>query len=182
MKTLVLLSGGIDSAVVLAGCVASGDECLALGFDYEQPHDIELDHAANIASFYNVVFQRSILPRMPLANDVVFAGRNLVLVSHAIAIAQARKFDRVAVGCNASDWPRFPDCRPQFWRDVNRCAEAYGITVLAPLVYLSKRDVVEQARKLNVPIRLTWSCYSPQDGKPCGECLACETRNGALEC
>ena len=182
MKTLVLLSGGIDSAVVLAVCVADGDECLAVGFDYGQPHVIELDHARDVADDFGVPYEQVRLPAMPKVDDVVFAGRNLVLISLAIAMAQARGFDRVAVGCNASDWIRFPDCRPEFWRNVERCAQAYGVIVLTPLIHMSKLDVVKHAAKLNVPIGLTWSCYAPQDGEPCGKCLACEIRNGALAC
>jgi 7-cyano-7-deazaguanine synthase len=180
MKTVVLLSGGLDSAVVLAGCVASGDECLALAFDYNQPHVIELEKADGIANHYGVRLIGLRAPVMPLVDDVVFSGRNLVFAALAIAQAQAHKFDRVAVGCNASDWARFPDCRPDFWRGLDRLAEVYGISVVTPLIYMSKREVVEKARELNVPIELTWSCYSPQDEKPCGSCLACKTREEAL--
>lgn len=177
MKTLVLLSGGLDSAVVLA----MTKNASAIGFDYGQPHKIELERAAAIAAHYGVMFELMPLPAMSKVDDVVFAGRNLVFVSIAIAHAQARDFECVAVGCNASDWLRFPDCRPPFWRAVEECASAYGIRVSAPLIYSSKRDVVEQARKLNVPIGLTWSCYSPQEGEPCRECLACKTREEALQ-
>jgi 7-cyano-7-deazaguanine synthase len=183
VRTLVLLSGGLDSTVVLAACVAQGDECLAVGFDYNQDHHIELDHAEDIAAHFAVPFERVGLPAMFNAkvDDVVFAGRNLILAALAIGMAQADTFDRIAVGCNASDWARFPDCRPEFWRNLDYCASAYGVKVVTPLIYMSKRDVVETARKLKVPIELTWSCYSPQDGHPCGECLACTTRQEALK-
>lgn len=181
MKTIVLLSGGLDSATVLASFVARGAECLAVGFDYGQPHVTELDRAEEIAAHYGVPFERIGLPAMLSAktDDVVFAGRNLVLASLAVAIAQARGFDEIAIGCNASDWLRFPDCRPEFWRALEKCADAYGVTLVSPLIYHSKQDVAEQARKLGVPIELTWSCYSPGP-EPCGECLACKTREEAL--
>jgi 7-cyano-7-deazaguanine synthase len=183
MKTIVLLSGGLDSATVLAGCVASGDKCLAIGYDYDQPHRIELDRAQDIAHHYQVPFKVIGLPAMLSAkvDDVVFAGRNLVLASFAIAFAQAREFDRIAVGCNATDWDRFPDCRPAFWKGVKQCARASGVLVSTPLLYLTKREVVEVARQNEVPIDLTWSCYSPQDSQPCGKCLACKTREEALQ-
>lgn len=189
MKTIIPLSGGLDSATVLAGCVAGGDECLTVGFDYGQPHHIELDAAEEIAEHYGVQFKRVGLPAMLSAkvDDVVFAGRNLIFASLAIAMAQAGKYDRVAFGCNATDWARFPDCRPEFWRNVGRCAESYGITILTPLIYMSKREVVEAARKLKVPIERTWSCYDPQKiAWPvdrhirCGCCLACKTLKEAL--
>lgn len=181
MKTVVPLSGGLDSATVLAGCIAGGDECLALSFEYGQLHQIELQYAKKLATHYGIRHDTIRLPVMSLIDDVVFAGRNLVFASIAIATAQAERYGRVAFGCNASDWANFQDCRPEFWRSVERCAEAYSITVLTPLIYMSKREVVDAARKLNVPIELTWSCYSPQGDQPCGECLACKTRDEALK-
>lgn len=183
IKTVVLLSGGLDSATILAACAASGDEVLALAFDYGQAHAIELRRAQEIADYYCAPFKRITIPTIPrVAGTLVFAGRNLVLTSHAVGIAQSRGFNRIAMGCNASDWAHFPDCRPKFWRDINACVEqAYGVTVLTPLIYMTKRDVVETARRLDVPIDMTWSCYSPVDSKPCGECLACKTREDALK-
>ena len=183
MSTIVLLSGGLDSAVVLAERVANGDECLAIGFDYDQPHAIELKYAALIAEHYNVPFERISLPAMLSAkvDDVVFAGRNMVFAATAIAMAQARQYDRVAFGCNASDSDRFPDCRPEFWKGVKQCAKASGVSVSTPLLFLTKREVVKIARDLEVPIERTWSCYSPeQEYQPCGKCLACTTRAEAL--
>jgi 7-cyano-7-deazaguanine synthase len=189
MKTIVLLSGGLDSATVLAAYVSEGVECLAIGFDYDQPHRVELDHAEDIAKHYGVPFELVGLPAMLniKVDDVVFAGRNLILASLAIAVAQARGFDMIAVGCNADDSLRFPDCRPAFWRSLKQCAEAYGVHVATPLIYMTKRNVVETARKLSVPIELTWSCYEPRRVTfpieriaPCGVCLACKTRQEAL--
>lgn len=180
MRTVIPLSGGLDSATVLAACIAGGDECLAIGFDYNQPHKIELSCAVRLARHFDVPFEIVPLPSMPNTDDVVFAGRNMVFASIAVSIAQYRKFGCVTFGCNASDWARFPDCRPEFWRNLGRCAEVYGVSVATPLIYMSKRDVAEAARKLNVPIELTWSCYAPQSGEPCGGCLACQTRNEAL--
>lgn len=197
MKTLVLLSGGLDSTVVLAACKAAGDECSAVGFEYGQRHHIELDRAKEIARHYNVPFERICLPLFlgATVDNVVFPGRNLAFASVAIALAQSRGIKRIAVGCNATDWLRFPDCRPTFWRRLNECAGSYGVEVVTPLIYFSKSDVVTAARKYGVPIKLTWSCYSPKilffpvDGPtgtaddcnaPCGECLACTTREEAL--
>lgn len=190
MKTIVLLSGGIDSATVLAMCKENEHECLAIGFDYDQPHVVELDYASDIAEHYEAPFEVIGLPAMLNAkvDDVVFAGRNMIFAALAIAIAQARGFDLVAFGCNASDWMRFPDCRPAFWRSIKQCAEMYGVRVITPLIYASKIDVIQEATRLNVPLGLTWSCYAPQAEPehegwlPCGKCLACTTRQEALEC
>jgi 7-cyano-7-deazaguanine synthase len=180
MKILVCLSGGLDSATVLAAAIADGHQCRAIAFEYGQFHNIELDRAVELAAHYNVLCRVVMIPEMPKVDDVVFAGRNLVFASIAISIAQADGFDAVAFGCNASDWERFPDCRPEFWRGMDKLAAAYGVRVLTPLIYLSKRDVVDEARRLGVPIDRTWSCYEPQGIHPCGKCLACTTRESAL--
>lgn len=203
MKILIPLSGGLDSATVLALAIRDNHEVNAVGFEYGQPHRIELEHAERIAARYGVPFETVRIPNMPKTNAVVFAGRNLVLAATAISLAAARGFGAVAFGCNASDWQDFPDCRPAFWNSVRAAAEAYGIRVLTPLIYHSKQDVAETARRYGVPIDLTWSCYSPRyvpggDGwdaggsraaayenhpiepVPCGKCLACETRAKAL--
>jgi 7-cyano-7-deazaguanine synthase len=184
MRTLVLLSGGLDSATVLAAMLKEGHDCSAAGFDYGQPHHIELDYAEELATHYRVQFDRVGLPSIFSArtDDVVFAGRNLVLAAMAISMAAARKLDAVAVGCNASDWERFPDCRPDFWSHVRNAATTYNVQVATPLIRMSKREVVELARHLQVPIEKTWSCYLPTAGKPCRECLACTVRERALEC
>lgn len=177
MKTLVPLSGGIDSAVVLALLLAEGQQVEAIGFDYDQPHVIELERAAKIANHHSVPFFVVRLPTMPRVDDVVFAGRNLVLAAHAISMAHARGFDAIALGCNASDYERFPDCRSSFWKAVGEAAEAaYGIKVSTPLLNTTKSGVVELAHHYGVPLDLTWSCYAPRNGEPCGDCLGCNTR------
>jgi|SRR5215510_6589368 len=180
MKALVPLSGGLDSAVVLAGCVGSDLETATVGFDYGQPHRIELQHAERIAGHYCVPFEIVALPMMPLASEVVFAGRNLVFASVAVSMAQARGIDIVAFGCNSSDWFDFPDCRPEFWRAFKTCAGAYGVQVRTPLLHNPKPDIVKLAFELKVPITGTWSCYGPGP-EPCGECLACRVRADSIK-
>lgn len=177
MKKLVCFSGGIDSAVVLA----MNPDAEAIAFDYGQPHVIELDYAERYCEMTDTPFHRVKLPAMPLVNDVVFAARNAVLASWACSYAQANGFDWVAMGCNRSDWLRFPDCRPGFWHQMRLAFDqAYQITLATPLLYMSKQEVVEEARRIAVDLDNTWSCYSPNDKTPCGECLACETRKAAL--
>lgn len=180
-KTLVLLSGGLDSTVVLALSKEAKVVCAAIGFDYGQAHKIELEKAEGIAKHYDVMFERVRLPVLPHVDDVVFAGRNMILAAMAVGIAQASGFTNIAIGCNKSDWEHFPDCRPSFWEPIKRAAETYGIIVETPLLYDTKQDIVKLAKTLGVPIEKTWSCYAPNAaGEPCGKCLACEVRNQAL--
>jgi len=182
MKILVLLSGGLDSAVILASLVQEHDEhkCSAIGFDYGQRHLTELNYAEELAHRFGVPFLRCRIPPIPLIDDVVFAGRNLVLAAHAISQAHAHKLDAIALGSNATDWHRFPDCRPPFYRALDAAAESYGIGVLTPLLYHWKTDIVRKARELGI-LDTTWSCYAPTEhGKPCGKCLACVERDKAI--
>ena len=175
MKALVLLSGGLDSATVLA--MLRGQVKAAVGFDYGQPHRIELEYAHDLADREGIDFFLERIPFISKVDDVVFAARNAVLISNAASIALSHGCDAVAIGCNASDWERFPDCRPAFINAMAAVLEAYGVHLLAPVLRMSKAEVVAKAKELNVGP--TWSCYSPIDNHPCGECLACKTRAAA---
>jgi 7-cyano-7-deazaguanine synthase len=179
VKVMVLLSGGLDSATVLA--LMRGHERMAIGFDYGQRHRIELDRAAEIAASEIVPFEVVQVPVMPKIDDVVFAGRNAVLISIAASVAVTRGCEAVAIGCNFTDWERFPDCRPAFVKAMGSALEeGYGIKLIAPVLHMSKFQVVEAAKSLNVKIDRTWSCYTPRDGAQCGYCAACKVRDTAL--
>jgi 7-cyano-7-deazaguanine synthase len=158
-KVLVCLSGGLDSALVL-DMMRQTYEVEALLFDYGQPHVIELESARRISERAGIPARLVRLGHVPKVNDVVFAGRNLVLASHAVSIAAAEDFAAVAMGCNQSDWARFPDCRPAFWLAVNNATvDAYGISVVLPLLRMTKSEVVAEARRRGIRIEDTWSCY-----------------------
>jgi 7-cyano-7-deazaguanine synthase len=160
----------MDSAL----CLARYGADLAVGFDYGQPHAIELTYAARLAECFAVSFERQSLPATPRINDVVFAGRNAVLLTVAAAIAQARGIDSVVIGCNFSDAQRFPDCRPDFIKAMNTALTgAYGVRVSAPLLTMTKAQIVAEARKRDLPE--TWTCYAPTSaGQRCGECYSCK--------
>lgn len=176
MKTLILLSGGIDSAVCAA--LYRKHERAAVGFDYGQPHATELESAARFAKAEGVDFDVVRIPHIGKVNDVEFAGRNAVLLAHGVSIAASRGFDAVVIGNNASDWVRFPDCRPTFIGPLSKAMQdAYGVAVSAPLMRMSKCEVVTLARDLDLNLADLWTCYNPQlDRSPCGVCASCVGR------
>ena len=179
MKSLVLLSGGIDSAVCLA--LLRGQERAAIAFDYGQRHRIELLYAEKLAHSEDVSLYWWTLPNLRLVNDIVFAGRNAIMLSVAAAFAQSYGYDRIIIGCNADDAERFPDCRPQFIGRIGAAfIEAYGVDLRAPLLYLSKRAVIQEAHALRLDLNFTRIRYAPIEGdggsSPCGECYACQVR------
>lgn len=166
---LLLLSGGLDSAL----CLHRYGAALAVGFDYGQPHKIELKYAARIAYCYGVPFKIHKMLAMPKVDDIVFAGRNAVMLATAAAIAQARGMSSVVIGCNFSDAERFADCRPEFIRYFSKALEsAYGVSVSAPLLTMTKAQIVAEGREVRLPA--TWTCYEPQGEMPCGKCYACK--------
>lgn len=172
MRTVLMLSGGMDSALCLA--MYPDDVALCVSFDYGQPHKIELEYAAEIAKHYGTEQMVITLPTLPKVDDVVFAGRNAVLLTHAAAIAQARVFDAVMIGCNADDAARFPDCRSWFLTELAAAlSHTYGVGIRAPLLKYSKSNVIAECIRRKVPA--TWTCYAPSAGKPCGECYSCNT-------
>jgi 7-cyano-7-deazaguanine synthase len=203
MKSVVLLSGGIDSTVALAISERDGVDCeLAITFNYGQANFAhEKLAAADIAWHYGVKWEwvdlRGIL-RGPSALtgtgdiptghaeqvDATFVpGRNLVMLSVGIGIAAGVGAGAVVIGANAADDAGYPDCRPPFISaidDAARKATDYQIGVWAPLLRMSKRQVVDHGMQLDVPLHLTRSCY--RDGlQPCNQCGACDSRNEAMK-
>lgn len=169
MTTLLLLSGGMDSALCLKEHCNAIQE--TIGFDYGQPHAIELNYAASLAKEYNKPFRKVILPFIPRINDVVFAGRNAVLLSHAASFAQANGMSSVMIGCNKDDEERFPDCRLSFLESFGSALySGYGVNLLYPLLGKTKKQIKEQATGMS-----TWTCYNPtKDNKPCNLCYSCK--------
>ena len=174
MTSVLLLSGGIDSAVCLA--MERGRKCYAIGIDYGQPHVIELQYAKKIAEAENVPFEILTAPNFKKSDDVVFNGRNFAMIGLAVAYAASCDAKKIIIGSNFTDWERFPDCRPEFIRLINAALNTadYGISVTAPLIQKTKKQVKDMALELGVIE--TWSCYNPQGNEPCGKCLACEVR------
>ncbi|MSR28584.1 MAG: 7-cyano-7-deazaguanine synthase QueC [Phycisphaerales bacterium] len=207
---VVLLSGGMDSAVVLAWMQREGFDCIALSIDYGQRHRIELDCARRVAARARVrehivqSIDLRIVGASALTSDIpvpkrgasrgeipitYVPARNLLFLSCALGLAEARSARDIAIGVNSLDYSGYPDCRPQFIESFERTANLAtraGVEALkgqswfkvhAPLGSLSKRGIVELGRTLGVDFDLTISCYDPSpDGLACLECDACRLR------
>jgi 7-cyano-7-deazaguanine synthase len=196
-----LLSGGIDSSVVLALAVRECKEVLALTFDYGQKARLrEISAAGSVAVFFGVphmVVQLDFsrwggsaltdadmdVPMKEVAGIPVtyVPGRNIVFISVAASIAQAKGFSKIYCGANSVDYSGYPDCRPEFieqMQAVLRIGMGFDISVEAPLIRVTKKGIIEKAKELGVPVQATWSCYL--GGKePCGKCPSCRIRLAA---
>lgn len=200
---LVLLSGGLDSTVCLALARREGDT-VTVSFDYGQRHKLELERAAAVAAHYGLeqlvvridtsgwggsalVDPTLEVPDATTTNDSIpityVPARNLVFLSMAMAIAEARDIDAVHIGVNALDYSGYPDCRPEFVDSfrttaalaLKRGVEGRPVEVCAPLVELGKAQIVRLGLELGAPLHLTWSCYRGGE-RPCGACDSCVLR------
>ncbi|MFH0797656.1 MAG: 7-cyano-7-deazaguanine synthase QueC [Candidatus Omnitrophota bacterium] len=203
-KAVVLLSGGLDSATVLYWAKKRGYFIFPLAFDYCQRHKKEISAAKKLARAAGVglkiirislPWQGSSLldPEVPLPQfysattpeipSTYVPGRNLIFLAFGFSYAEAIGASFVLIGANSIDFSGYPDCRPQFFRILNhlvlegtkRGVEGKPIKVLAPLVRLSKADIIRLGIRLKVPYHLTWSCYAGGK-KPCGKCDSCFLR------
>ncbi len=177
-NNLVLFSGGLDSYVCLS-MLSDKFNLLGVGFDYGQPHKVELTCARRIAKAIGIDYEVIKLPVMPKRNDIVFCGRNAVMLSMAFSMAQSRGIKFVTTGINKDDSTDFEDCRTDFIDAIRNVGKVYGITLLTPLIEKTKKDVVELAREHLLDLESSWTCYSPYEGKPCGKCYACTGRINA---
>ncbi len=204
-EAIVLLSGGLDSATVLA--IAQRRHrlrCLALVCEYGQRHAVEVAAAQRVADAAKVFLHRVCLPAVPAAgsplvddNAVVppanldaggvaptyVPGRNIVMIAVAAQYAEALGAEAVYCGVNAMDYSGYPDCRPQFI-EVMRKAIGFGtvahIDLRTPLIQLSKSDIIFEGTRLGVDYSITHSCYSPIEGLACGECDSCAIRRNGF--
>lgn len=200
--SVLLLSGGLDSLVLLANEVYAGRKPVCVSFDYGQRHrGPELEAALAIADRYGVDHQILDLPYLggsaltdilravpkglhyaaPGQRATVVPNRNAVMLSVAASLAAAFEMRRVLFAAHAGDRDVYADCRETFVRLFSEATEfACGVRVEAPFLTRTKREVVLLGRSLGVDFDLSWSCYDPQDGKPCLACGACCERMEAL--
>lgn len=205
-KAVVLLSGGLDSATCLATARAQGFACHCLSFDYGQRHRAELDAAAKVAQALGASEHRiaridlaqfggsaltdsnialpvdGIQPGIPVT---YVPARNTILLSFALAFAEVLQAQDIFVGINAVDYSGYPDCRPEYLAAFETMAnlatkagvEGQKLKLHAPLIDLSKAEIVQMGTRLGVDYALTVSCYqADQDGRACGVCDSCRLR------
>jgi 7-cyano-7-deazaguanine synthase len=205
-SAVVLVSGGLDSATVLAVARSEGWRCHALSVDYGQRHRVELEAAARVAAALGAAEHRvahvdlgmfggsaltdsSIdVPRTPTAGIPVtyVPARNTVFLALALAHAEVTQSDAIFTGANAVDYSGYPDCRPEFldaFQTMANLATKAGVEgklafrIHAPLLLLTKGQIVSRARELGLDFSLTSSCYDPSaEGRPCGTCDSCLLR------
>jgi len=204
-NTLVVLSGGLDSATVLAlAKLNTRKDLCTISFDYGQKHVRELEGIEKLCDYYEVnkQFTRSItaLAELPglqkkdnptglspvpgiLLPDTWKPGRNMVFLAIAFSYAYTLGCSVVAMGVHQEDYPGYPDCRDTFLEAMEIAsirALASPIALWTPLLYFDKAAIVKLGLQLKVPYELTWSCYKGGT-TPCGECDACIRRNQAFQ-
>jgi 7-cyano-7-deazaguanine synthase len=210
-KAIVLLSGGLDSATCLAVANDKGYECYALSFDYGQRHSVELEASKEIAKklgvkAHNVIsFDLSLWGGSALTDDIdvpnhgetegipitYVPARNMVFLSFAVAWSEVIGAKDIFIGVNSVDYSGYPDCRPQFIEEFEKCAvlgtkacdEGWKFEVHAPLQNLNKAEIIRLGVSLGIDYSLTHSCYNPtEQGFACGICDSCVLRkNGFLD-
>jgi 7-cyano-7-deazaguanine synthase len=213
-RTVVLLSGGLDSATVAAWAVHQGHRVTALSVDYGQRHAVELTAAKRIAAVLGIsdhlvirvdlaacggsalVDPAIAVPKDRRAPEIAAGipvtyvpARNTVFLALALAVAETRGATAIALGINAIDYSGYPDCRPEFVAAFARLAalatkagvEGRPVEILAPLVRMSKAEIVRLGLDLGLDQSLTTSCYDPDEaGRPCRRCDACRLREAGF--
>ncbi len=209
-RAVVLLSGGLDSATTLAIARSEGYACHALSIDYGQRHAAELEAASRIAMALGAaehrvvdvdlgqfggsaltdrriaVPMRGVQPGIPAT---YVPARNTVMLSLALAWAEVLQANDIFVGVNAVDYSGYPDCRPEYIAAFEAMAnlatkaavEGTPLRIHAPLIALSKADIVRRGAALRVDYGLTVSCYQADEtGAACGLCDACRLRQAGF--
>jgi 7-cyano-7-deazaguanine synthase len=205
-RAVVLVSGGLDSATTLALAKEEGRECYALSVDYGQRHRAELDAAARVAESLCVKEHRTLridlsgiggsaltdstiaVPETPQVGIPItyVPARNTVMLSFALGWAEVLGAPEIFIGVNAVDYSGYPDCRPAFIAAFERVANLatkaaveglMSFKVVAPLIDLTKAQIIQRGTQLGVDYSLTVSCYQADEaGRACGRCDSCRLR------
>jgi 7-cyano-7-deazaguanine synthase len=205
-RAILLLSGGIDSTTLLAKLSSENYDVIAISFHYGQKHGIELSYAKKNAEKFGVkkhhiieldktLFKSSALVNSEIdiqtyENNELTDGhvnvyvpfRNLLFISTALSLAETMSVNEIYLAFNSDDNANFWDCRNDFVEKINSIATSNtSIQIKTPFIELTKIEVVQLARKLNVDLNSTITCYQPIDSNECGICLSCLTKLKALQ-
>ncbi len=209
-KAVILLSGGLDSATVLALAKQTHEECYALSFNYGQKHIAETNSAINIAQSLgatahefidinmgkfggsSLTDKQIVVPDHKQHNDIpstYVPARNTIFLSIALGWAETLGAHDIYFGANAVDYSGYPDCRPHYIEAFETMANlatkqgAKPFRIHAPLLYLTKAEIIRLGTEHGIDYRLTVSCYRADDrGNACGQCDSCYyRREGFLE-
>ena len=209
-RAVVLVSGGLDSATTLAVALERRFECYALSFDYGQTHRAELAAAARVSATLGAREQRVMtipigaLGGSALTDDAIpvpdeggegipvtyVPARNTVFLALALAWAEVLEAEAIFIGVNAVDYSGYPDCRPEFVAAFQSLAalatrqgvEGSPVSIQAPLVDLTKAEIIRRGTELGVDYALTVSCYrADEQGRACRRCDACRFRQEGFQ-
>ena len=209
-RAVVLLSGGLDSATALAIARSQNFECYALSVEYGQRHSAELDAARRVAAAAGVSDHRVmrvdlagiggsaltdptiVVPESPTTGIPVtyVPARNTIMLSLALGWAEVLGAGDIFIGVNSVDFSGYPDCRPEFVAAFARLAtlatkagvEGQPYRIQAPLISLSKAEIIREGMRLGVDYALTVSCYQADgEGRACGRCDSCRLRRAGFE-
>ena len=205
-KALVLLSGGLDSTVVLSICKKEGYEVHAISFNYGQRHSIELEFAKYQANFFKCLSHRTFnieffggsaltddisvpenrtVEEIPKEIPITYVpGRNIISLSYSAGYAEYNGIENIFIGVNSIDYSGYPDCRKEFIEDFERMinkSTKKGLTgkkfkIHTPLINLTKKEIIILGSENGVDFSNTSSCYNPDSKKSCGVCDSCLLR------
>ncbi len=209
---MVMLSGGLDSATVAAMALDRGFEVSALSFDYGQRHRVELEAAVAVANSLGIIDHRTVAIDLRSIGGSALTGaidvpkdeagtedaipvtyvpaRNTVFLAIALGMAEVVGARDLFFGANRLDYSGYPDCRPAFVEAFERLAhvatkagvQGERFEVHAPLMHMTKAEIIKAGLALGVDYRLTHSCYDPApSGLACGRCDACRLRRQGFE-
>jgi 7-cyano-7-deazaguanine synthase len=210
-KAVVLLSGGIDSSTTLAIAKAEGHEAYALSFDYGQRHSPEIEAARRVAAQVGVerhlliradlraIGGSALTSEAEVPKGGSGAGipptyvpaRNTIFLSFALGWAEVLGAPHIFIGANVMDYSGYPDCRPEYlgaFEEMANLATKASVEgkmrfrIHAPLLRMTKGEIIRKGLELGLDYSLTWSCYDPTpDGRPCGRCDSCLIRARGFE-
>jgi len=204
-KAVVLFSGGLDSTTVLVYALKQGYDVYPLTFSYGQRHAIEIKQSERTLEKYGLLNRQTVfsIDLTPFVNcslinkklevpefaenripSTYVPSRNIIFLSIASGLAETLGAEKIFIGVNSVDYSGYPDCRPEFIEAFNRTIAVgtkqgveSGIEVVAPILNMSKKEIIELGMSLGVDYSLTHSCYNPtSDGLSCGVCDSCRLR------